>query len=106
MSNINEHNALLDEYGERPDRCSNCRFWKPIMSDVDEGGSCHRRAPSGGFEHVVVAAYQATQAREGRTTEYPNQFDFDGTKAFFAAWPITWDTMWCGEFEPATSTTS
>lgn len=56
--------------------CANCRFFKERgQFDGPDRGSCHRRAPTGG--------YYATG---------------DGGAAY-TTWPTTLAGEWCGEFE-------
>jgi hypothetical protein len=60
--------------------CGGCRYWAKKAGEKARG-ECRRRAP---------APANADDANE------------EGWPTYGAAWPLTFDDDWCGEFKPKT----
>ena len=65
------------------EQCENCRFWS-AQTGRDSFGWCRRRAP-------VTAAIKVE-------ADGP---DSDDDR--YAAWPLTYEADWCGEYERTTA---
>ncbi len=87
--------------GGNPNCCSVCRWWDTGGS-VAEEGRCRRHAPVALPSDLVEGVSWLYERMKGENPDPKNaggrcQYTYEDV--MHAAWPLTWDIHWCGDFE-------
>lgn len=95
------YEAHIDD-GGNPNCCGVCKWWDPEHEPTSENGRCKRHAPRPFPSGVVEAAfYILSKARGCDNISIDEPCQYSNPEIAHTAWPETWDTHWCGEFELA-----